>query len=135
MATVPLGLMGVLWILWATGTSLNIQSFMGVIMVAGISVSYSVLLVDLANRRLAEGLPVREAVWHAGRVRLRPILMTTLAAVLALAPMALTPGQATTPLARAVIGGVAVSMMLGLFTVPVLYTYLKRENGGRENRA
>jgi len=128
MAAVPLGLMGVLWMLRGTGTALNIQSFMGAIMVAGIAVSYSVLLVDLANRILAEGRPARDAVWSAARLRLRPILMTTLAAVLALLPMAVTPGQATTPLARAVIGGVAVSMMLGLFIVPVLYTFLKRDS-------
>lgn len=134
MAAAPLGLIGVLWMLGGTGTTLNIQSFMGVIMVVGIAVSYSVLLVDLANRRLAEGLSVREAVESAGQVRLRPILMTTLAAVLALAPMAMTPGQATTPLARAVIGGVGVSTLLGLFTVPVLYTYLKKAPGWRENR-
>jgi multidrug efflux pump subunit AcrB len=135
LAAAPLALLGVIWILWGSGTTLNIQSFMGIIMVVGIAVSYSVLLVDRANRHLAEGMSASEAVWSAGRVRLRPILMTTLAAVLALLPMALTPGQATTSLARAVIGGVGVSTLLGLFTVPVLYTYLKRTPKEMEGRA
>lgn len=125
ITAVPLGLIGVLWILWATGTTLNIQSLMGVIMMIGIAVSYSILYVDFANRRLAGGLSPREAIRAAGRTRLRPILMTSLAAVLALAPMALTAGQATTPLARAVVGGVVASTVLTLFVVPALYVSLK----------
>ncbi len=125
ITAVPLGLIGVLWILWATGTTLNIQSLMGVIMMIGIAVSYSILYVDFANRRLAGGLSPREAIRTAGRARLRPILMTSLAAVLALAPMALTAGQATTPLARAGVGGVVASTVLTLFVVPSLYVSLK----------
>jgi len=126
LAAVPLGLIGVLWTLWATGTSLNIQSFMGVIMMVGIAVSYSILYVDFANRRLADGLSAREAVVDAGKTRLRPILMTSLAAMLALLPMALTSERATTPLARAVIGGVGASTLLTLFVVPALYVSFKK---------
>ncbi|MBI3491689.1 MAG: efflux RND transporter permease subunit [Acidobacteria bacterium] len=126
MAAVPLGLIGVLWMLWLTETTLNIQSFMGVIMMIGIAVSYSILYVDFANHQLAAGASPDAAVREAGRVRLRPILMTSLAAMLALAPMALTSGQATTPLARAVIGGVGASTLLTLFVVPVLYVFAKK---------
>jgi multidrug efflux pump subunit AcrB len=134
LAAVPLGLIGVLWTLWITGTTLNIQSFMGMIMMIGIAVSYSILYVDFANRRLAEGLSVPDAIKEAGHTRLRPILMTSLAAMLALLPMALTAGQATTPLARAVIGGVGASTLLTLFVVPALYTMLKQthQRGSQE---
>lgn len=126
IAAVPLGLMGVLWMLWLTGTTLNIQSLMGIIMMIGIAVSYSILYVDFANRRVAEGATPDTAIRIAGRIRLRPILMTSLAAILALLPMALTSAQATTPLARAVIGGVGTSMLLTLFVVPALYVMVKR---------
>src|SRR6202043_133041 len=125
----PLGLLGVLLMLWATGTSFNIQSGMGVLMMIGISVSNSVLLVEFANRQLAEGLDPLSAVVTAARIRLRPILMTTLATVVGLLPMAihLHPGdEMNLPLARAVIGGLVSSTLLTLFLVPVLYAFLKR---------
>src|SRR5437868_15017793 len=124
----PLGLLGVAFTLWATGTSLNIQSCMGVLMMVGISVSNSVLLVEFANRQRAAGLETLPAIISAARVRLRPILMTTLATVLGLAPMAihLRPGdEMNLPLARAVIGGLAGSTLLTLFAIPILYTLLK----------
>lgn len=124
----PLGLVGVVATLWLTGTSLNIQSLMGVLMMIGISVSNSVLLVDFANRQRAAGLDARAAVVSAARTRLRPILMTTLATVVGLLPLAvhLRPGdEMNLPLARAVIGGLAGSMLLTLFVVPTLYLMLK----------
>lgn len=96
-------------------------------MIVGIAVSYSILYVEFANRRLAEGLNLSAAIREAGLTRLRPIVMTSLAAMLALAPLALTSGQATTPLARAVIGGVGASAVLTLFVVPALYTLLKQD--------
>src|SRR5439155_214749 len=108
----PLGLIGVAGILWLTGMSLNIQSFMGVLMMVGISVSNSVLVVEFANRQREEGQDTSEAVVRAARIRLRPILMTTLATVVGLLPMAvhLRPGdEMNLPLARAVIGGLAGS--------------------------
>ena len=126
ISAVPLGLTGVLVMLWATDTSINIMSLMGAIMTIGIGVSYSILYVDFANRRLADGASVGDAIRLAGATRLRPILMTSLAAILGMVPMALASGQATTPLARAVIGGLAASTLLTLFVLPCLYTYLKR---------
>ncbi|MBI4229935.1 MAG: efflux RND transporter permease subunit [Planctomycetes bacterium] len=130
MVAVPLGLIGVLGILWATSTTLNIQSLLGVIFMVGISVSNSVLLVDFANRLREAGRPLAEAVLEAGAIRLRPILMTSIAAILGLLPMAIGLGhgsEANVPLARAVIGGLAASTALTLFLVPVLYTLVKRK--------
>jgi len=124
----PLGLVGVTAILWLTGTSLNIQSFMGILMMVGISVSNSVLLVEFANRQRLAGLGSFEAMASAARIRLRPILMTTLATICGLLPMAIhfRPGdEMNLPLARAVIGGLAASTLLTLFVVPVFYVLLK----------
>ncbi len=128
----PLGLVGVAVMLWATSTSLNIQSCMGILLMVGISVSNSVLLVEFANRRRSEGSNTFEAVVEAARTRLRPILMTTLATIVGLLPMAihLHPGdEMNLPLARAVIGGLAGSTLLTLFVVPVLYLLLKPTGG------
>ncbi len=124
----PLGLIGVVLVLWATGTSLNIQSLMGVLLMVGISVSNSVLVVEFANRQRAEGRGPLEAIVTAARTRLRPILMTTLATIVGLLPLALHrhPGdEMNLPLARAVIGGLLGSTVLTLFVVPVLYLLFK----------
>src|SRR5438876_6042465 len=121
MLAVPLGLIGVLAILFATGTTLNIQSFMGTIFMVGIAQSNSTLLVEFANRLREQGRPVRAAVVEAAQTRLRPILMTAGAALLALAPAAFNSADASAPLARAVIGGLAASTLLTLFVVPLLY--------------
>jgi multidrug efflux pump subunit AcrB len=128
MFAVPLGLIGVIAILLVTSTTLNVQSFMGVIFMVGIAVSNSVLLVEFANRLRADGRAFDQAAVEAGVVRLRPILMTSLAAVLALAPMAIGLGhgsEANVPLARAVVGGLSVSTALTLIVVPVLYRVTK----------
>ncbi len=128
IVSAPLGLIGVGLTLWATDTSLNIQSCMGVLMMAGISVSNSVLLVEFANRQREMGMRTRDAILSASCVRLRPILMTTIATLVGLAPMAvhLHPGdEMNLPLARAVIGGLAGSTLLTLFVVPCLYSLLK----------
>jgi multidrug efflux pump subunit AcrB len=136
MCAVPLGLVGVAWMLLLTGTYLSIQSIMGVIMMVGIVVSFSVLLVDFANQVLAHGrakgleITSEDAVVEAARIRLRPILMTALAAVLGLAPMAVA-GGANIPLARAVVGGILAAVVSVLFVVPILYRAAK----GREKRA
>ena len=132
MFAVPLGLIGVAWMLFLTHTFLSIQSMMGIIMMVGIVVSFSVLLVDFANRILAEAAEKderkspREAIAEAATIRLRPILMTGLAAVLGLTPMALF-GGANIPLARAVVGGILAALGLVLFVVPVLYVLFKRD--------
>jgi multidrug efflux pump subunit AcrB len=125
----PLALIGVALLLWATGTSVNIQSCMGVMLLVGISVSNSVLMVEFANRQRDQGMGRRDAIVVAARTRLRPILMTTLATVAGLLPMAthLHAGdEMNLPLARAVIGGLIASTLLTLFVVPVLYLTLKR---------
>jgi CzcA family heavy metal efflux pump len=134
LMAVPLGVVGVIAILLLTGTTLNIQSYIGTIFMVGIAVSNSVLLVEFANRLRAEGTPAAEAVVRASAIRLRPILMTSIAAVVGLLPLAIrfgTGAEATVPLARAVVGGLAASTFLTLFVVPALYVTLK---GGTEVR-
>jgi CzcA family heavy metal efflux pump len=124
MFTVPLGIVGVFWMLALTGTTLSVTSFQGVIVMVGIVVSNGILLVDYTNRLRARGLELHEAVRKASRTRLKPILMTSLATVLGLIPMAIGFGGESTqaPLAIAVIGGLTVSTTLTLFFVPALYT-------------
>ncbi|MBI5060583.1 efflux RND transporter permease subunit [candidate division KSB1 bacterium] len=128
LLTIPLGLIGVVLFLFATGTALSIMSFMGIIMMVGIVVAYSVLLVDFANRRMEQGASVEDAITDAARVRIRPILMTAMAATLALTPMAIggAGGEANAPLARAIIGGVLGATALTLFVTPALYAEFKR---------
>ncbi|MCA1828388.1 MAG: efflux RND transporter permease subunit [Myxococcales bacterium] len=130
MFSVPLGVSGVFIALWITGTTLSVNSFMGIIMMVGIVVSNGVLLVDFANvLRERDGLPIVDAVVRAGRTRLRPILMTTIATIVGLIPMALGIGEGSEtnlPLARAVIGGLTVSTFFTLFLVPALYSIADR---------
>jgi multidrug efflux pump subunit AcrB len=117
----PPGLSGVLLTLWLTGTTLNAMSLMGVVMLAGITMSDSILIVEFAHHLIEEGAPAREAVITASRVRLRPILMTTLATILGLLPMALKMGEGSesyAPLARALVGGLSLSGMCTVFVVP-----------------
>jgi multidrug efflux pump subunit AcrB len=124
MFAVPMGLIGVVWTLFFTGTTLNIESFMGIIAMVGIVVSNAILLVDFANRRFRGGEDLRHAIIESAKIRMRPILMTTLATVVGLMPMALKLGagsEASAPLARAAAGGLAVSTVLTLFLVPALY--------------
>jgi multidrug efflux pump subunit AcrB len=127
LIAIPLGLIGVLWALFLTHTAINIQSLMGVIMMIGIVKSFSLLMIDFANRRRLEGVGRLDAIREAAVTRLRPILMTALAAALGLVPMAIG-GGANIPLARAVIGGVVVSTFLTLFVVPALYAVLGRRD-------
>ncbi|MFQ5789157.1 MAG: efflux RND transporter permease subunit [Acidobacteriota bacterium] len=128
LLAVPLGFIGVGVVLYTTGTALNIQSLMGIIMMVGIVVQYSVILVDFANRRLDEGKDARQAIVEAARVRLRPILMTALATSLDMLPMAVGfgGGEANVPLARAIVGGVLGASALTLFVVPSLYVSFKQ---------
>ncbi len=128
MFSIPMGFPGVIVMLFLTGTTLSITSFMGVIMLLGIVVSNGVLLVDYTNVLRRRGIELHEAVVKAARIRLRPILMTSLATVFGLLPMALglgTGGETNAPLARAVIGGLTVSTTLTLFLIPTLYTILE----------
>ncbi|MGE0378651.1 MAG: efflux RND transporter permease subunit, partial [Planctomycetaceae bacterium] len=129
MFAVPLGIIGVLLILWGTGTTLNVQSFMGVVFMIGIAVTNSILLVEFANRlREEQGLDAFDAAIQSGSIRLRPILMTALAMVMGLMPLALHEGDPTMPLARAVIGGLTASTVLTVFVVPCLYVIFKGRN-------
>ena len=132
MLAVPLGLIGVGIMLWIGGNPLSMMSAMGIVMMVGLVVAYSILLVDFADRGLARGATAEDAVSDAVRVRLRPILMTSLTTVLALAPMAVGgPGaEANVPLARAIIGGVLSAALLTLVVVPCLYVILKRPANG-----
>ena len=132
---VPTGLVGVIITLVFTGTTLNIQSLMGIVMLQGMVVSNSILIVDFANVLRGEGRSVIEAIAHACRIRLRPILMTSLATVVGLLPMAFkleTGSEAYAPLARAIIGGLISSILLTIFVVPAAYLliYRRRETPG-----
>jgi len=126
MFSVPLAAIGVVAALKLTGTTFSLQAYIGVIMLAGIVVSNAILLVDYTNvLRRRDGIPLRQAVETAGRTRLRPILMTTLATILGLVPMSLGIGEGAelqAPLARVVIGGLAASTLITLVFVPTVYT-------------
>jgi multidrug efflux pump subunit AcrB len=130
MMAVPGALIGILWMLALTGTTINVESLMGTIMSVGISVSNSILVVSFANDiRVRQGLSALEAVVEAGRTRLRPILMTALAMILGMIPMALGLGEAgeqNAPLGRAVIGGLIMATFATLFLVPIAYILLRK---------
>ncbi len=134
---IPPGLSGVLLILLLTGTTLNIMSLMGLVMMVGIVVSNSILIVDFARSLWQQGTPLKEAVASASRIRLRPVLMTSLATVIGLVPMALklgTGSEAYAPLARAIIGGLLVSVVVTVYLVPAgyLWAHGRDEKRGQE---
>ena len=137
MFSVPLAAIGVVAALKLTGTTFSLQAYIGVIMLAGIVVSNAILLVDYTNvLRRRDHIPLREAVETAGRTRLRPILMTTLATILGLVPMSLGIGEGAelqAPLARVVIGGLTASTLITLVFVPTVYTIF--EEGWKGLRA
>ena len=121
---VPTGLIGVTLTLALTPTTLNIQSLMGIVMLQGMVVSNSILIVDFANVLRGESLSLIDAVARACRIRLRPILMTSLATIVGLLPMAFkleTGSEAYAPLARVIIGGLITSVVLTVFVVPAAY--------------
>ncbi|MDH3379694.1 MAG: efflux RND transporter permease subunit, partial [Gammaproteobacteria bacterium] len=125
MVSVPLAAVGVLTTLYVTQTTLNLQSYIGCIMLGGIVVNNAILLVDQAGRLNREGMSTVESVVEAGRRRLRPILMTTLTTVLALMPLALGIGEgadAQAPLARTVVGGLSASTLITLVLIPVVFS-------------
>ena len=130
LLAIPPGIMGVILTLLLTNTTLNVMSLMGVIMMTGIVVSNSILIVDVTRILLKEGMPIDEAVSMACRMRLRPILMTSLATILGMLPMAFTLEEGSefyAPLARAVIGGLGVSVILTIFIVPAAYLIVHRK--------
>ncbi|MGH9254016.1 MAG: efflux RND transporter permease subunit [Vicinamibacterales bacterium] len=137
MFSIPVASIGVVTSLYLTDTAFNMQAFIGLIMLAGIVVSNAILLVDYTNTlRQRDGLPLREAVELAGRRRLRPILMTSLATMLGLVPMAIglgEGGELQAPLARVVIGGLLASTIVTLVLVPAVYTLFEEGIRGRKH--
>ena len=131
MIAVPGALVGILWMLALTGTTINVESLMGAIMAVGIATSNSILLVSYANdARVERNVSPREAALEAGKTRLRPVLMTALAMIIGMIPMALALGEAgeqNAPLGRAVIGGLLVATVVTLFVVPVVYSLLRTD--------
>jgi multidrug efflux pump subunit AcrB len=130
LLAIPPGVTGVLVFLLLTGTTLNVMSLMGVIMMTGIVVSNSILIVDVTRVYRREGMPIAEAVALACRVRLRPVLMTSLATILGLIPMALAleaGSEQYAPLARSIIGGLTVSVVVTVFLVPAAYLLIHRK--------
>ena len=130
MVAVPGALVGILWMLAVTHTTINVESMMGAIMAVGVAVSNSILLVSFANdlRSENEALTPIEAALEAGRTRLRPVIMTALAMIIGMIPMALGLGDAgeqNAPLGRAVIGGLALATFVTLLVVPVVYASLR----------
>ncbi len=129
LLAVPPGLTGVLLMLFLTGTPISVMSLMGVLLMVGISVTDSILIVEFINRLREEGRSLREAVVLGPRVRLRPVMMTTLATAIGLIPMAAKMGtgsEAYAPLARALIGGLSVSAAQAIFLVPAFYFLIYR---------
>ncbi|MBL8294603.1 MAG: efflux RND transporter permease subunit [Bryobacterales bacterium] len=121
LLALPPAITGVLLTLWLTGTTLNVMSLMGIVMLAGVAMSNSILIVEFAHHLLKDGTALEVAVVRACRVRLRPVLMTSLATIIGLMPMAMKLGEgseAYAPLARALIGGLAVSVIFTIFLVP-----------------
>jgi multidrug efflux pump subunit AcrB len=139
LLAVPPGITGVIILLLATHTSLNVMSLMGVIMMTGIVVSNSILIVDVARTLRSQGVAIKEAVATACRMRLRPVLMTSLATILGMIPMALAleaGSEQYAPLARAIIGGLTVSVVVTVFLVPAAYLLVhRREEEAKQVRA
>jgi multidrug efflux pump subunit AcrB len=127
----PPGLSGVILTLWATDTTVNVMSLMGVVMLAGITMSDSILIVEFAKHLMENGMEVRQAVITSCHVRLRPIVMTTLATIIGLLPMALklgTGSESYAPLARALVGGLSVSGLCTVFVVPAAFMLAYRKH-------
>jgi multidrug efflux pump subunit AcrB len=135
MLAIPMGVSGVMVILLLTHTTLNVMSLMGVLMLVGIANSNSILIVDFAHNLEKEGMNVMDAVVTACRVRLRPILMTSLATIIGMIPMALklgTGAEQYAPMARAIIGGLTSSVILTVFIVPAAYLLIYRNRKPKE---
>ena len=132
MFTVPLALFGALGTLWLFGFTLNIFSQIGIIMLIGLVTKNGILIVEFANQRKAQGLPVEEAIFGAAVARFRPILMTSLSTILGILPIALALGagaESRVPMGAAVIGGLTFATILTLFIIPAIYTFLTSKQG------
>ncbi|MGB9336336.1 MAG: efflux RND transporter permease subunit [Candidatus Acidiferrales bacterium] len=130
LLAVPPGIAGVLFFLYVTGTTLNVQSLMGVVMMVGMVVSNSILIVEFAHRLQEDGFSARDAIIDSCRIRLRPILMTSLATIFGLIPMALklsSGSEVYAPLARAILGGLTVSVIVTVYLVPAAFLLMYRK--------
>lgn len=128
--TIPLALIGAVWALWLTGSTVSVVVFIGLILLAGIVVNNAIVLVDLINQLRAKGMGKTEAIIEGGRLRMRPIMMTTLTTVLGLLPLSIGFGEGAeirAPMGITVIGGLLVSTMLTLIVIPVVYAILDRK--------
>ncbi len=128
--SIPLALIGAVLALWMTGSTISVVVFIGAILLVGIVVNNAIVLVDLINQLRAQGMPKLEAIVEGGRLRLRPILMTTLTTTLGLLPLAIGLGDGAelrAPMAVTVIGGLVVSTLLTLVVIPVVYSVLDRK--------
>jgi HAE1 family hydrophobic/amphiphilic exporter-1 len=130
LSTFPLGIIGVALLMWITGTYLNIQSMMGVIMMVGIAVSYGNILIDRINALIKSGSSNMEAIVEGSSDRFRPVLMTAGTTIFGLLPTAMATGvgsEANVPLAIAVIGGTFMATLLTLYIIPILYALIGKK--------
>jgi HAE1 family hydrophobic/amphiphilic exporter-1 len=137
LVSLPLSLIGVVLALLVTGSTINIMSLIGVILLMGIVAKNAILLIDFAKWARERGVPLRESLIEAGRIRLRPIIMTTLALIAGMMPVAIGHGEGAdfrAPLGRAVIGGVITSTLLTLLVIPTVYEILEGWKEGLAER-
>jgi multidrug efflux pump subunit AcrB len=125
----PTALAGIVWILFATGTTLSVPALTGAIMCMGVATANSILVISFAREQMAAGLDATAAAFEAGRARFRPVLMTALAMVIGMLPMAIEPGQ-NTPLGRAVIGGLIFATCATLVLVPAIFSLVHSRQRG-----
>ena len=138
ITALPGAMAGIVWALLLTHTTLNVPSLTGAIMCVGVATANSILMVSFARERMDEGLPAHEAAVQAGHTRMRPVLMTALAMVIGMAPMAMglgEGGEQNAPLGRAVIGGLLFATVATLFFVPVVFSMIHGRNYGDHGNA
>ncbi len=136
--SIPLSIIGVVWLLVLTETAISVPAAIGAIMLVGVVVNNAIVLVDYTNQLCAQGMRVSEAVYRAGMVRMRPVLMTAMTTVLAMVPLAMALGEGSegwAPMARVVVGGLAVSTLLTLIIIPVIYQWIEGFRERRRERA
>src|ERR1051326_2481793 len=125
----PCAMAGILWMLWATGTTISVPALMGAIMSIGVATANSILMITFANDQREQGMNAHDAALAAGLTRLRPVIMTALAMIIGMLPMSLglaEGGEQNAPLGRAVIGGLILATFATLFFVPAIYSFLRK---------
>jgi len=135
IAALPAALAGIAWMLFITGTTLSVPALTGAIMTVGVATANSILLVDFARQRRSQDIPILTAALEGGATRIRPVLMTALAMIIGMIPMALglgEGGEQNAPLGRAVIGGLVFATVSTLFFVPVVYAAIHQRLAARK---